>query len=235
MFVAFNAAMFGLAVYAESSSVGIRERGRIYRSIDWYLPVRLMRPIRCGYEASVIGTLRNISSSEAQFRAAAFVDEDLDGVGEFGTFADLSGAEPPRGRDAVLAPPVLSGAFRSRTLRGEVSRAGYLFQLWLPAKDGSFVTETARNLGTGVADTDRAETRWRCYSWPASYDYSGLRAFFIDEAGDIWATEDARYSGAGCGPAPGAAVASPGTLVPETASTRATYTGADGNVWTKVN
>lgn len=44
VFVAFNVAMFGLAVYAESSSVGIRERARIWQSIDWYPPVTFMRP-----------------------------------------------------------------------------------------------------------------------------------------------------------------------------------------------
>lgn len=163
------------------------------------------------------------------------MDEDGDGLGEFGTFADLSGAEPPRGRDAVLHPAALSGAFRNRSLRGEVSRSGYLFQLWLPAKDGTFVSETARNLGTGVADTNTAETRWRCYAWPATYDHSGLRTYYVDETGDLWGTEDARYSGTGFGPAPGAAVASPGTLVLERGSTSPTYTGADGNVWTKVN
>jgi hypothetical protein len=236
LFVAFNVAMFALSYYAESSAVGIRERARMRSSIDWYPPVRFMQPRCCGSnEVSAIATLRNVSSSEAQFEAAAFVDEDRDGVGEFGTFGEMSAAEPLRGHDAVLTPPVLSGAFRSRSLRGEVSRSGYRFQLWLPAKEGTFVSETTRNIAAGVVDPGAAETRWRCYAWPATYDVSGLRTFFIDERGDIWSTDDERYSGSGSGPAPGAAVASPGTLVPETASTRATYTGADGNVWTKVN
>jgi hypothetical protein len=236
LFVAFNVAMFALSYYAESSAVGIRARARMRGSIDWYPPVRFMQP-RCGggNEVSAISTLRNVSSSEAQFEAAAFVDEDRDGVGEFGTFGEMSAAEPLRGRDAVLAPPVLSGVFRSRSLRGEVSRSGYLFRLWLPAKEGTFVSETTRNIAAGVGDPGAAETRWRCYAWPATYDHSGLRTFFVDEAGDIWAAEDARYSGAGCGPAPGAAVASPGTLVPETPAARSQFTGADGNVWTKVD
>lgn len=186
-------------------------------------------------EVSSISTLRNISSSQAQFRAAAVVDEDRDGRGEFGTFADLSGAERPRGRDAMLNPPVLSGAFRTRTLRGEVARARYLFQIWLPSRDGSFVTEALHDIGAGVLDPDAAETHWRCYAWPSKYDHSGLRTFFVDDAGDIWSTDDERYSGEGSGPAPDAAVARPGTLVPEAASTRATFTGADGNVWSKVN
>lgn len=235
LFVAFNVAMFGLSSYADSSSVGIRERARIFRSIDWYPPVEFMRTRRCGGEIDGIASLRNLSSAEEQFRAACAVDEDGDGIGEFGTFAEMSGAETPRGRDSNLEPPVVSGAFRTRTLRGEVSRGVYLLQLWLPAKKGSFVTEMARNIGAGVLDADAAETRWRCYAWPSKYDVSGLRTFFIDEAGDIWATEDARYSGRGLGPAPDAATPSPSMLVPETATTRASYTGADGNVWTKID
>ena len=135
----------------------------------------------------------------------------------------------------MLKPPVLSGAFRTSNALGEVSRSGYLFQLWLPAKDGTFVSETVRNIGAGVLDPVAAEAHWRCYAWPSAYDVSGSRTFFIDDAGDTWATEDAHYSGSGAGPVPGAAVARPGTLVAETPSSAATFTGADGNVWKKVN
>ncbi len=118
---------------------------------------------------------------------------------------------------------------------GEVSRSGYLFRLWLPAKDGTFVSEAVRNIGAGVLDPAAAEAHWRSYSWPSKYDHSGVRTFYVDERGDIWSTDDARYSGSGMGPAPGAAVARPGTLVAETASSAATFTGADGNVWKKIN
>ena len=69
LFVAFNVAMFALSYYAESSAVGIRARGRMRRSLDWYPPVRFMQPRCCGSnETSAISTLRNISSSEEQFR-----------------------------------------------------------------------------------------------------------------------------------------------------------------------
>jgi hypothetical protein len=236
MFVAFNVAMFALSYYAGSSAVGIRERARIRRSIDWYPPVRFMRPRSCGgNEVSAISTLRNVSSSQEQFRAACAVDEDGDGRGEYGTFVEMAGGEPLRGRDDVLSPPVLSGAFKTRTPQGEVSRSGYRFLLRLAAKDGSFVTDTCRGSATGLVDPDAAEAHWRCYAWPATYDVSGLRTFFIDERGDVWATDDERYSGGGSGPAPDAATASPGTLVPETPAARAQFTGGDGNLWTKVN
>ena len=43
-------------------------------------------------ETSAISTLRNVSSSQAQFQAAAKCDVDSDGSGEFGLFRELSGA-----------------------------------------------------------------------------------------------------------------------------------------------
>src|SRR6185436_4356295 len=70
-------------------------------------------------ETSAISTLRNISSSQAQFQAAAKADVDNDGSGEFGLFRELSGAVAVRNianastGTAVLNPPVLSGAFRT--------------------------------------------------------------------------------------------------------------------------
>ena len=73
-------------------------------------------------EASTIATLRNISSAQAQFQATAKADEDVDGMGEFGSFRELSGAIPVRyGTMGALNPPVLSAAFRNISAAGEVT------------------------------------------------------------------------------------------------------------------
>src|ERR1043166_9670945 len=70
-------------------------------------------------ETSAISTLRNVSSSQAQFQASAKCDVDNDGSGEFGMFRELSGAVAVRNLAtgapgaSVLNPPVLSGAFRT--------------------------------------------------------------------------------------------------------------------------
>ena len=83
-------------------------------------------------ETSAIATLRNISSAQAQFQAAAKADLDNDGAGEFGLFRELSGAAGVRttrnasATGAVLNPPVLSGAFRLLDVRGNVTRSGYV-------------------------------------------------------------------------------------------------------------
>src|SRR5262245_66435425 len=68
-------------------------------------------------ETSAIATLRNISSAEAQFQGSAKNDEDGDGEGEYGFFAELSGKTPPRVNGALAAtvinPPSLSGVFQN--------------------------------------------------------------------------------------------------------------------------
>src|SRR5882672_3259129 len=89
-------------------------------------------------ETSAISTLRNVSSSQAQFQASAKCDVDNDGSGEFGMFRELSGAIGVRNAangtpgPTVLNPPVLSGAFRTFNAGNEVSRSGYLFHMILP-------------------------------------------------------------------------------------------------------
>jgi prepilin-type N-terminal cleavage/methylation domain-containing protein len=68
-------------------------------------------------EAAAIATLKNLSSAQAQVQAAGAIDANNNGAGEYGYFAELSGAVGVR--DATgnpsaterISPPVLSGAF----------------------------------------------------------------------------------------------------------------------------
>lgn len=204
-------------------------------------------------ETCAVSTLRNVWSCQAQFRDAVVVDEDGDGIGEAGGFLEMSGAAAPRGREARLQPPVLSGAFRTLQTDGTVSRSGYRFRMYLVGKDGTALGEVQRvGFDEGEVDPDASETRWICYAWPATYDSSGRRTFVIGDAGDIFATDCPVYSGPN-GPRPGAAT----LLVPSSPATYGrTSSGCceppelldlldapladgvparDGNVWRQVN
>lgn len=203
-------------------------------------------------ESSAISTLRNIASCQARFQAAAYVDEDQDGIGEFGGFREMSGAGAPRGREAPLKP-ILSGAFRTLQTDGTVSRSGYRFRMFLVGKDGTALGEVQRiGFDEGEVDPDASEARWICYAWPAMYDSSGRRTFVVNESGDIFATDCPVYSGPN-GPRPGAAT----LLVPPGPATYGrTASGCceppelldlydapfangvparDGNVWRQIN
>lgn len=61
----------------------------------------LLRARLSANESAAIGAMRTVSSGEASFQSASTLDADTDGVGEYGTLADLSGATPPY-IDAVL-------------------------------------------------------------------------------------------------------------------------------------
>jgi prepilin-type N-terminal cleavage/methylation domain-containing protein len=191
-------------------------------------------------ETAAIATLRNISSAQAQFQAGAKVDEDSDGAGEFGYFAELSGGLAPRGRVDPINPPVLSGAFRIVN-SGFVSRSGYLFCMLLPNGTGIALPEAGGGGSPGGVDPDLAETTWACYAWPASYQTSGNRCFFINQAGDVLQSDNTAagqlYNGTGTTPGTNwAAAFMPGTTANSVIGVLAVGTvGVDGGRWLTVN
>ena len=179
-------------------------------------------------ETASIATLRNIISAQAQFQTTSRADDNNNGVGEYGTFGELSGSVGVRG-GAILNPPVLSSAFRAVNANGEVSRSGYLFAMWLPDPAGAGVAEVGGGGAGATVDPDIAETTWCAYSWPTNYGNTGNRTFFVNQGGDIVATEDNTYSGPGAGPASNAAFGGAGATI--TGSTATGMTGRDNNFW----
>ena len=154
-------------------------------------------------ETAAIATLRNIISAQAQFQSTARADVNNNGVGEYGSFGEMSGNNGVRGAN-TLNPPVLSTAFRTVSAAGTVSRSGYIFQIWLPGPAGAGVEEFggggAGTDGDGAGlDSDLCETTWCAYAWPANYGNTGNRVFFVNQGGDIVASENSAYT-AGAGP-----------------------------------
>ena len=206
-------------------------------------------------ETSAVSTLRNISSAQAQFQASAKCDVNNNGAGEFGTFQELSGGVSVRSaQDAstvgtLLNPPVLSGAFRTINADGEVARSGYLFQMMLPGALGAAVQEKqatgGKNYLSAACDPVLVETSWCCYAWPASYATSGNRTFFVNQTGDIVATDAGAtgYTGpvtGGTGHAitaakGGAAFGGGGGITLITGQVAVGAIGRDGNSWRQIN
>jgi prepilin-type N-terminal cleavage/methylation domain-containing protein len=188
-------------------------------------------------ETAAIATLRNISSSQAQFQATAKADTDKDGTGEFGYFMELSGADNVRNSTTVgkLNPPVLSGAFRVPDAFGNVSRSGYNFRIVLPNAAGiGQIVDADPAVGVPLIDTNLTETTWACYAWPVNYGNSGNRTFMVNQSGDIVTAEDSAYSGDGAISA-GAAFFRPRVAGSVTGMTAVGTTGGDGNLWRQVN
>jgi prepilin-type N-terminal cleavage/methylation domain-containing protein len=185
-------------------------------------------------EASAIATLRNISSAQAQFQATAKADDDVDGMGEFGAFRELSGAIPVRfGTMGSLNPPVLSAAFRNVNAAGEVTRAGYCFKMILPGPDGIGVCPDESGDFSGV-DEGLAETTWCCYAWPLNHAMTGNRSFMVNQSGDIVASENELYTGT-APPLEFNAAFQSTTAGSVTGPTAIGTRGGDGQFWRAVN
>ena len=121
----------------------------------------LLRSRMSANEASAAGGMRTVSTGEVMFQTAGFLDADSDGVGDYGSLAQLgnpdgSGATPPF-IDSVLA----SG-----------SKQGYTFTV------------------TVTAGSATAPPAYTCIAAPAAAGRTGYRQFFVDESGVIRFTAD---------------------------------------------
>jgi prepilin-type N-terminal cleavage/methylation domain-containing protein len=154
-------------------------------------------------ESAAIATLKNISSGQSQCQASGVIDVNGNGQGEYGFFGELSGRIAVRnntGATQTISPPVLSTAFGNVTPESNVSRSGYLFRMYLPDATGAGIIEDATGgdpTNDNGVDAGQAETLWCCYAWPQVQGNSGKRAFFVNQSGDVLATNGiaAAYSG----------------------------------------
>ena len=154
-------------------------------------------------ESAAIATLRNISSGQSQCQASGVIDTNNNGQGEYGFFGELSGRIVVRGSSIGITPPVLSAAF-GNVDTSVVTRSGYVFQMFLPDGTAQGIAEDTTAGGgdegndNGV-DPGQAEVLWCCYAWPAVQGNSGNRTFFINQTGDVLATNGAntQYSRGG--------------------------------------
>ncbi len=180
-------------------------------------------------ESAAIAALKNISSAQSQLQAMGFVDENENGVGEYGFFAELAGVVTARGSHRKCSPPVLGQRF-AKVVNGRVHAGGYVFQMFLRGPDGAWVGEAANGGAAGVpVDAEHAETEWMCYAWPEEQGCSGKRAFLVTSAGDTFACIlQTRVYGGEAGPEPGVAGWTTRDGKPVIA---ANTTDAIGNMW----
>jgi len=212
----------------------------------------LLRARISANEGSAIGTLRTISTSQAQFQSQAQVDQDSDGTGEYGLLAELAGTSNRRSPNAVNSPranptfvtPVLG----PKPNINHGSKSGFLFKMYLPGTNPAITDNgTGNQIGltpaTGFTQTvviDNQETKFRAYAWPISTRTTGMRIFCVDQAAEVLTASNAssaaglfRYNGANTVPNYNVAGLLVEPLDNPTAfeATLTTGTGRDTQIW----
>jgi len=206
-------------------------------------------------ETAAIATLRTIVSAQAQLSTSAKIDADLDGRGEHGTFAEMTGATGVRrnyivasgGADfsaplgAKMNPPVLTSVMARTDAQGFATKAGYAYMIYLPdtGDPNGFVHETGPSDtpglagGTAIVGVDGAEVYWCIYAQPMNRGTSGNRRFFANQRGEIMhSTNDvAQAAGTSTPPAGNSAFLGDNITGPSALGTL----GRDGDVWKAAN
>ncbi len=141
-------------------------------------------------ETSTVGTLRSLASAEAEFQARQVVDQDADGLGEYGFLQELAGAVIPRGGVAALDPASISQALGNVDAAGLVTKSGYVIIMFLPGGAGAEIQEPPAGAFPGAvpADANVQETRWCAYGIPQTVRNTGNRAFVINQQAEVYAT-----------------------------------------------
>jgi prepilin-type N-terminal cleavage/methylation domain-containing protein len=220
---------------------------------------RLMAARLSANESAAISTLRSLSSAQAQVQSSAAIDTDADGGGEYGYFAELAGQAPLRVSAAGLPaagvagtdelnPAIMSSAFGQINATSQVTRSGYLFQMWLPAATVAGATagiaeDAGPGPGTGgkqaapFPDPNNCEVLWACYAWPMNAAQTGNRTFFVNQEGDLIQTQNrgaAAYSGTAVAPAFDAVYSAAGDMGSQISIGGVPAAAQDGNIWVPV-
>jgi prepilin-type N-terminal cleavage/methylation domain-containing protein len=218
---------------------------------------RLMAARLSANESAAISTLRSLTSAQAQVQSSGAIDTDGDGAGEYGGFGELAGTMPCRisvaGAPAAgvagtdeLNPSVLSAAFGNVDAASQVTRSGYIFQMYLPGSVGSpanLLPEEPTGGGFVAGpfpDPNNGEVLWCCYAWPIQANQTGNRVFFVNQAGDIYQYNNRGvllYETSAAGPASDAifqVAADMGSPVCNLAAPGGAVLGQDGENWVPV-
>jgi hypothetical protein len=129
-------------------------------------------------EAAAVATLKSgILPAEVQFQAGGYMDQDGNGIGEYGLLTELGGVRPVTGAPAL-------NLVNEEVAKGEAN--GYHFVVYLPDAAGAALAEPEDQSAARPADAKAAtaqERHWVAYAWPE--DETGKRMFAMTEDGVV--------------------------------------------------
>ena len=195
-------------------------------------------------EASAIGSLRSLATSQAQFQNQNIVDQDGDGTGEFGFLGELAGNCQCRVSSIIQnQSPFIAAILGVRDVSGISQKSGYVFRMYLPGAAAPVLTEGSNSApeAVDIPAANNQEVRWACYGWPNTIGQSGNRIFFVNQSTDVYSSANTiaaqQYSGGSAGKVPAAEAAldaaTPGrtNLAAGVGLAAAQLTADDGGQW----
>jgi type II secretory pathway pseudopilin PulG len=185
-------------------------------------------------ETSALGNVRAVVGAQLMFAARKEADQNHNGIGEFGTFGELSGSIAVRaanGGTRYMDPGTINPSFRMISPIGEMFRSGYYFRMYLPDDAGDGLTELAGGGADPNVNADLAESTWCVYAWPQKFGTTGRRTYFVNQEGDVLYTVHPAYEGAGAPITAGAALQQPGSAANMRGPLAVGGVGRDGNTW----
>lgn len=128
-----------------------------------------------GPDAAVIQRLSGeLFPAEIQFQSAAYSDQDGDGLGEYGTMAEIAGLVPAPGRTEKEA------LFKDYQAGGVID--GFHYAIYLPNGKGAALSADAKARPADKAAADAQERSFVIYAWP---DKAGSM-FALDQTGVVY-------------------------------------------------
>ncbi len=121
----------------------------------------LLRSRMSANEASASGAMRTISTAEVAFQTAAFVDSNADGMGDYGSLAQLGNPDGSGALPAFVDAVLINGY-----------KQGYAFTV---------------NVTLGNGTTPPSYT---CTAVPTAPGQTGWRQYYVDDTGVIRFTSD---------------------------------------------
>lgn len=179
----------------------------------------LLRSRMAANESSCVGSCRTIATQQGVFTAQVEVDQDLDGVGEYGYLCEMCGEICVRKHvddqpDPIVPcnPVYISAGFRTEgnAGNGTATKSGFMFRMYLcndgadtiaptgfDAIDDRQADGTTDAYGTGRDPDDdtqaqvinQQERGFLVQAWPLEHHSTGQRAFIVNEIGEPYSTK----------------------------------------------
>lgn len=142
---------------------------------------------------TAVSTLRTLYWGQNLFRQQALVDQNGNGVGEFGFFGEMTGVAPLRGSQERSPAGILRPRFfklAEGALAGIAINGPYCYVIYLPGEGGPLIEDAQGKVGENGASAELQESHWIAYAWPLEVGATSDKVYFINQFEEIFESDN---------------------------------------------